>query len=106
MAARPKERIITCRPKSLPASKLIAASQRAAEINPLNHAPLERLSGPIRGFRPTHRHLALLITKYWGAAGVHLTVGFLDSPPAVLQKHLLLHMNAWNKSANVKFSLS
>ena len=106
MAARQMERIITCRPKSLPASKLIAASRRAAEINPLNHAPIERLSGPLRGFRPTHMHLALLITKYWGSAGVHLTVGFLDSPPVALQKRILLHMNAWNKTANVKFSLS
>ena len=106
MAARQTERIITCRPRSLPANKLIAASRRATEINPLNHSPIERLSGPMRGFKPTHMRLAVLIMRYWGSAGVHLTVGFLDGPPVALQKRILLHMNAWNKTANVKFSIS
>ncbi len=106
MAAKAKTRIITCRPRHLPQEKLIHAARHAVEINPLNHAPIERLSALMPGFAPTHMHLALLVSKYWGNAGVHLTVGFLDGPPAALQRRILLHMNAWNKTANVKFSLS
>jgi hypothetical protein len=34
---------------------------------------------------------------------VHLTVGFLDNPESALRTRILLHMNAWAKSANVKF---
>jgi hypothetical protein len=107
MAAKvAKARIITCRPKQLPQDKLIHAARRSVEINPMNHAPVERLQSLMPGFAPTHMHLAVLIAKYWGPAGVHLSVGFLDNPPMALQKKILLHMNAWNKTANVKFSLS
>ncbi len=106
MAAKARTRIITCRPRSLPQEKLIHASRHAVEINPMNHSPVERLSALMPGFAPTPMHLALLISKYWGAAGVHLTVGFLDGPPATLKKRILSHMNAWNKSANVRFTLS
>jgi hypothetical protein len=44
-----------------------------------------------------------LTTKYWGLQGISLTAGFLDNPPADLRKRILLHMNAWAKTANVKF---
>lgn len=33
-------------------------------------------------------------------------MGFLDNPSTALQQRILLHMNAWGKWANVKFSLS
>jgi hypothetical protein len=36
--------IITCTPKSLPRNLWVPAAQKAVEINPLNHAPLERLA--------------------------------------------------------------
>jgi hypothetical protein len=106
MAAKAQARIITCRPRHLPQEKLIHAARHAVAVNPMNHAPIERLSALMPGFAPTHMHLALLISKYWGNAGVRLTVGFLDNPPVALQKRILLHMNAWNKTANVKFTLS
>jgi len=73
------------------------------EINPLNGAPLERLTRVMRDFKPTAERLAVVVTKYWGVGGVSLTVGFLDNPPANLRKRILQHMNAWNKTANVKF---
>ena len=101
-----KARIITCRPKQLPQDKLIHAARRSVEINPMNHAPVERLQSLMPGFAPTHMHLAVLIAKYWGPAGVHLGVSFLDSPPMALRKKILAHMNAWNKTANIKFTLS
>jgi hypothetical protein len=105
-AKKAQARIITCRPKQLPQEKLIHASRYAVKVNPNNNAAIERLSGLMPGFAPTHMHLAVLIAKYWGPAGVRLTVGFLDNPPTALKKRILLHMNAWNKTANVKFTLS
>jgi hypothetical protein len=45
----------------------------------------------------------VLTTKYWGLQGVSLTVGFLDDAAADLRRRILLHMNAWAKTANVKF---
>ena len=50
--------------------------------------------------------LALEVAKRWPASGVRLTVGFLDSPPADLRARILLHMNAWAKTANVLFTES
>jgi hypothetical protein len=64
---------------------------------------LERLTRLVRGFNPTPERIAVVTTKYWGPQGVRLTVGFLDNPPTALRKRILKHMNAWNKTANVKF---
>jgi hypothetical protein len=94
---------LVCTPKSLPREKLIAAARTAVTVNPLNHAPVERLANVMRGFAPTPEHIAVVTTKYWGIQGVKLTVGFMDNPPTDLRKRLLLHMNAWAKTANVQF---
>src|SRR2546423_7811979 len=48
--------------------------------------------------------IAVLIGKRWHTAGVRLTVGFLDNPPADLRARIILHMNAWAKTANVQFT--
>src|SRR4029079_16966593 len=46
----------------------------------------------------------VLMRRVYGEKnGVRLTVGFLDSPPADLRNRILSHMNAWNKTANVRF---
>ena len=95
--------VIVCSPKRLPKEKLVHAARTAVDINPMNNAPLERLTRVMRDFKPTPDRLAVVITKYWGAGGVSLTVGFMDSPPANLRKRIIQHMNAWNKTANVKF---
>lgn len=47
--------------------------------------------------------LSVLIPRRWPAGGVRLTVGFLDNAPADLRARIVLHMNAWAKSANVSF---
>lgn len=92
-----------CLPKMLPRHLWASAAELAIKINPLNHAPIHRLLLVEPNFTPTHEHLSVLTTKYWGVEGVRLTVGFLDNPPADLRKRILLHMNAWNKTANVQF---
>ena len=96
-------KLMVCTPKSLPSEKLVQAAQTAVEINPLNHAPLERLTRMLPDFKLTKERIAVVTTKYWGMQGVSLTVGFLDNPPADLRKRILQHMNAWSQTANVKF---
>jgi hypothetical protein len=95
--------VITCTPKRLHPSLRIQAAQKAVQINPVNHAPVQRLSSVIPGFIALPEHIAVLTTKYWGAQGVRLTVGFLDGPEAALRSRILQHMNAWNATANALF---
>src|SRR6266849_926478 len=97
-----KQRLV-CTPKRLPLETMVAAAETAVKINPLNHTPLQRLTRVVPEFVATPERIAVLTTKYWGLQGVSLTVGFLDNPPADLRKRILLHMNAWVKTANVKF---
>jgi hypothetical protein len=96
--------VLVCTPKRLPLEHAIRAADIATAINPLNHAPVERLARVIKGFEPTRERIAVMTTKYWHTKGVRLTVGFLDNPPAALRKRLIQHMNAWAKTANVKFT--
>jgi len=100
------DKTIVCSLKRLPKDRWAESAQKAVEVNPLNQAPLARLGMVMRAYKPTPMHLAVVTTKYWGAKGVHLTVGFLDNPPTDLRKRIILHMNAWNKTANVKFEES
>lgn len=97
---------IACTLKSLPRGKFVEAAQRARAINPVNHPPVERMRGIVRGFSPTPMRIAVLTTKYWGPTGTNLTVGFLDTPPTDLRKRILMHMNAWGKTANISFTQS
>lgn len=95
---------ITCTPKRLDRSQWIPAARRAAEINPLNHPPIERLTRIMPSFAPDSMSISVLTTKYWRTDGVRLTVGFLDNPPKNLRRRILSHMNAWNKTAKIKFT--
>ena len=94
---------IACTPKRLNPGLRIQAAQRAVQINPVNHAPVQRLASVIPGFVALPEHIAVLTTKYWGAQGVRLTVSFLDGPEAALRSRILQHMNAWNATANALF---
>jgi hypothetical protein len=97
---------ILCRPRSLHPDLWIEAARRATEINPANRPDLARLSRAMPGFAPTPQYIAVVTKKYWGKKGVNLTVGFLDGASTELRKRILLHMNAWAKTANVKFVAS
>jgi hypothetical protein len=94
---------LPCTPKRLPQSEWEQAADTATAINPVNRPPLHRLMRIMPGFAPTRARLSVLTTKYWGAKGVKLTVGFLDNPSAELKARILGHMNAWAKTANVTF---
>lgn len=98
--------LIVCLPRMLPRAKWVEAAHRAATINPTN-APSSQMVGLAqRGMTLSPASIAVLTTKYWGAGGVKLTVGFLDNPPSALRKRILSHMNAWAKTGNVKFAES
>lgn len=88
-----------CIPRSLPAALREQAAHLAIEINPEINAPF----GMPHGHEQQDGKLAAVAQRYWGRAGIQLTVGFLDSPPAELRARILSHMNAWSKTANVHF---
>lgn len=92
---------LVCTPKGLPRHQLVAAAALAVAENPVNAPPAAGIMMALAA--PTREHLAMLTTKWWGAKGVHLTVGFLDSPSAELRWRLLGHLNAWGETANVRF---
>lgn len=95
--------IITCTPRTLPPERVVAAAEKAVDINPQNRSALEDLAGVLPDFVPTPEALAVTTAKYWGAGGVRLTVGFLDNPGADLRARILGHMNAWGDTANIEF---
>jgi hypothetical protein len=93
---------IVCTPKSLPASQHVAAARAAVAINPANH-PGARAVRALGSGPEAPARLALVIGRRWPATGVRLTVKFIDGAPRDLRRRILLHMNAWGKTANVGF---
>lgn len=91
---------IVCQPKFLPRSQWVNAARMAASVNPLNQPPA-RSAGLGRPLKPAE--IAVLTTRYWGPAGVKLTVSFLDNPSKALRDRILSHMNAWSRKANIAF---
>ena len=85
-----------------PAQEKVAV-QRAIEINPANATTVRTLVRTPVGRRGGPRRLALLIENRWPKAGVDLSVQFLDNASKGLRKRILLHMNAWTKTANIRF---
>lgn len=95
-----KSEPITCTPRTLGAGRAIKAASVACDINPMNR-PMG-IGTP--DFSPTPEGLAVMTSKYWGAAGVRLTVGFVNRTSAALRDRILSHMNAWGGMANIEFT--
>jgi hypothetical protein len=95
---------IVCTPKHLPESRRVAAARRALEINPANHPGARVVRRAFAGLSKGPARLSLVVGSRWPASGVTLTVKFLDNPPKDLRARILLHMNAWGKTANVLFT--
>ena len=95
--------LICCTPKSLPKNLWVSAAKKAVVINPANHPPTEHIARALGGMAPTAARIAVMISKRWHTNGINLTVGFMDNPPADLRARIILHMNAWGKTANVQF---
>lgn len=95
--------IITCRPKSLTAEQAVIAARRSIEVNPANAMGSRRVMRTPAGRRGGPRRLVLLTGSRWPETGIKLTVQFLDNPSKELRRLILLHMNAWNETANIEF---
>jgi hypothetical protein len=98
------EEVKTCTIKLLPKELWASAAEIAIKINPANAPAVHQLRQAMPGVKLEPDQLSLMTSKYWGVGGVHLTVSFLDNPPADLRARLLLHMNAWASFANVQFT--
>jgi hypothetical protein len=94
-------KVVACTPRLLPRQEWTNASLNAIKINSANKPP-DVDESTLKPGREGER-LALDISRYWGAGGVQLTVGFIDTPDDALRKRILSHMNAWSKTANVSF---
>ena len=86
-------KVVACMPRLLPREEWPRAARNAIEVNPANRPPDLDESELQQGGEGDR--LALEISKYWGRDGVHLTVGFIDTPDTALRKRILSHMNAW-----------
>jgi hypothetical protein len=91
---------IVCTPRLLTPQQASIAHRRSLEVNPSNVVVVEQV---VPGRRGAPKRLAVSIANRWPITGVRLTVQFLDGPAAELRRKLLLHMNAWGKTANVQF---
>lgn len=104
----PASPIPICSPMPLPPELAQLGAQIASRVNPANRVPsasllrLAKYGGP----ELAAQHAAILSTAYWGARGVHLSVGFLEKVPADFKDHVLSHMNIWGKYGNVAFTLT
>ncbi len=96
--------ILVCTPRQPPEHLVVPAAQTAARVNPLNHPPPQVVARALGPGPISPERIAVLVDRKWPATGVKLTVGFLDDPPTDLRKRILLHMNAWAKTANVTFT--
>ena len=96
--------ILTCTPKRLPETAIDQAIAKAVETNPLNHAPVAAVRAMMPGRSIDRASLSILTARKWKTKGVKLTVAFLDGPPKDLRARIIGHMNAWAKTANVKFT--
>ena len=98
------ERMV-CTPKALPPERRAAAAVAAGEVNPANLPAAHGLLRFVAHAGLVREAIAAVTTKYWhGAAGVRLTVGFLDGPATDLRKRIVEHMNAWGTTADVRFT--
>ncbi len=96
-------KIITCTPKQLTREQLDFAISRAMKLNPTNAAGSRIVGRTPMGKRGGRVRLTLNVNYRWPVTGTKLAVRFLDNPGADLKKRILLHMNAWGKTANVAF---
>jgi len=95
---------LVCTPRRLPEHLRVAAAERAIEHNPANR-PSSLIVAHALGTNPPKARIAVLTGKRWKMTpkGLVFTVSFLEPASAALRKRILAHMNAWSKTANVRF---
>lgn len=93
-----------CQPRILTLDEAAQAVRQSIAINPENAAGARHVERIVPGRRGGARRLALEIDYRWPADTRVLSVQFLDNPNQALRKRILEHMNAWNKTVNIRFS--
>ena len=112
------EEFIACAIKQLPDDQQVEAARVAIDYCPSN-APSADTTAAIVACSTiamagveampviTPFSLAVITSRYWGASGVKLTVGFpFDLTPNDLKNKIVAYMNEWGKYANVSFVLT
>ena len=94
---------IVCTPRTLTPVQAELALRRAQEINPDAGRERRLIVRTPPGRRGGPRRIVVDVDKKWPSSGVDLSVQFLDNASSELRKRILLHMNAWSPSANVRF---
>lgn len=94
---------ICCTPKGLDPSLRLAAAEHAISINPMNRAPVERLTKILPGLDDLKPFTAVLTNKRWHTDGVDLSVSFMEARPKEFRDRILSHMNAWGETGKVRF---
>lgn len=102
------EHLTVCRPVVLPREYSGGAIEAAVAENPANRAPPMAVSvmglfaAPQEPLPP--EHLAVLVSRYWGPAGVVLPTYFMDGPDAATKSEILKHLNLWHTEGNANCS--
>jgi hypothetical protein len=105
--AKKKEDFIPCYIKQLDElddMDAVKAADYAVRINPANAPRLDFPAGAVPDLM-TPARIAALTSKYWGTAGVKLTVSFMETTTPELQEKILAYANKWAKHCNVTFVL-
>lgn len=93
-----------CTIKQLPSRLQFKAAAVAAMINPVNEPAFGRTAAVAEGVLPTPLAIAVATAKYWGARPRTLTVSFLEPTPADLRRRIVSHLNAWTRTAGIRFT--
>jgi len=112
-----KTQFIPCTPVELPKSSIVQSALEAVRVNPCNAPAITGIIPSILTALHVHTlpviepmKIAVLTSKYWGAQGIDLTVGFMEQTPNDLRDRILSHMNAVGgtapRFANIKFRWS
>ncbi len=94
-----------CTLRNLPNELLEEAARNAVEINPVN-APVFGPLGAVAAASDAISDplsIAVLTGKYWGPSPRRLSVSFMESTPSDLRARIVLHLNAWSRTAGVSF---
>jgi hypothetical protein len=96
---------ICCTPRSLPEHHEVAGIQQAVAVNPANMPPRAAVAmmTALAGAPLPPGHLAMQVSRYWGAGKCRLTVGWLDGPDATTRRLIMQHLNRWGEFSGIRF---
>lgn len=107
MAKAPK--FIPCRIAQLDAIDDVdplEAARIAVSVNPINAPRIDDRKGVDMSPMLDPARIAVLTTKYWGAAGLKLSVSFQETTAPELRDKIIAYMNKWSTYCNVTFAWS